>query len=92
MQTDIDVQRYTDALVKKLGRRAPAHAAVRAEMMLEAGELNLYETWKEIIQSVNDRRFGPFSPSRSRVGQDRVASRGLCIGSKRFATSDSSTA
>ena len=55
MQTDIDVQRYTDALVKKLGRRAPAHAAVRAEMMLEAGELNLYETWKEIIQSVNDR-------------------------------------
>ena len=55
MRTDIDVQRYTDVLVKKLGRRAPVHAAVRAEMMLEAGELDLYETWKEIIQLANDR-------------------------------------
>ncbi len=55
MQTPIDVQRYTDVLVRKLGRRAPVHAAVRAEMMLEAGELALYETWKEIIQSANDR-------------------------------------
>ena len=55
MQAEIDIRRYSDVLVRKLGKRAPAHAAVRAEKMLEAGELGLYETWKAIVQSVNDR-------------------------------------
>jgi hypothetical protein len=55
MHTAIDVRRYSDVLIKKLGRRAPQHAAIRAELLLEAGEFDRYAVWKQIVQSVNER-------------------------------------
>ncbi|MDH3474030.1 MAG: hypothetical protein OEM59_10085 [Rhodospirillales bacterium] len=54
MQTGIDVRRYSDVLVKKLGRRAPEHAALRAELLLEAGDFDRYAAWKQIVRSVNE--------------------------------------
>ncbi len=42
------------ALVKQHGQDAPIHAAMRADAMLEAGDLDGYAVWKRIQWAVED--------------------------------------
>ncbi len=48
MIPDLDTYRTTNLLVKQHGEDAPIHAAMRADTMLEKGDLNGYAGWKRI--------------------------------------------
>ena len=45
----IDIYRSAQALVKHHGQDAPIHAAMRADAMLEAGDLDGYTVWKRVL-------------------------------------------
>ncbi len=42
MIPDLDIYRSANVLVKRHGKDAPIHAAMRADAMLEAGDLDGY--------------------------------------------------
>ncbi len=44
MTSDLDIYRSANLLVKKHGEDAPIHAAMRAQALLEAGDLGGYRT------------------------------------------------
>ena len=46
MIPDLDIYRSAKTLVKQHGQDAPIHAAMRADAMLEAGDLDGYAVWK----------------------------------------------
>ena len=49
---DLDIYRSAQALIKQHGADAPIHAAMRADAMLEAGDLEGCATWKRILRAV----------------------------------------
>ena len=51
---DIDIWRSANLLVKQHGQDAPIHAAMRADAMLEKGDLNGCATWKRILWAVEE--------------------------------------
>ncbi len=53
MLTNLDIYyRSANVLVKRHGQDAPIHAAMRADAMLEKGDLEGYFVWKKILQAV----------------------------------------
>ncbi len=54
MIPDLDIYRSANVLVKRHGQDAPIHAAMRADAMLEAGDLGGYATWKRILKAVEE--------------------------------------
>ncbi len=54
MIPDLDIYRSANVLVKQHGQDAPIHAAMRADAMLEAGDLDGYAVWKRIIKAVGE--------------------------------------
>ncbi len=52
MIPDLDIYRSAQILVKRHGVDAPIHAAMRADAMLEAGDLDGYAVWKRILRAV----------------------------------------
>ncbi len=54
MTSDIDIYRSANLLVKQHGADAPIHAAMRADEMLEAGDLGGYAVWKRIVKAVGE--------------------------------------
>ncbi len=52
MTSDLDIWRSAQALVKRHGQDAPIQAAMRADAMLEAGDLDAYAVWKRILRAV----------------------------------------
>jgi hypothetical protein len=62
MIPDLDIYRSANLLVKQHGEDAPIHAAMRADAMLEAGDLDDYAVWKRILRAVGDLQgMGPRS-------------------------------
>jgi hypothetical protein len=55
MTSDLDIYRSANLLVKRHGEDAPIEAAMRADAMLEAGDLDGYAVWKRIVKAVGDR-------------------------------------
>ena len=51
---DLDIYRAADAIVKQHGEDAPIHAAMRADAMLEVGDLDGYAVWKRILPAVEE--------------------------------------
>ncbi len=51
---DLDIYRSANLLVKQHGEDAPTHAAMRADAMLEAGDLDGCATWKRILRAVEE--------------------------------------
>ncbi len=43
-----------NALIKHHGADAPIHAAMRADAMLEAGDLDGYAVWKRVLRAVEE--------------------------------------
>ncbi len=54
MTSDLDIWRSANALVKQHGDDAPIEAAMRADAMLEAGDLDGYAVWKRILRAVEE--------------------------------------
>ncbi len=56
MTSDLDIYRSANLLVKQHGEDAPIHAAMRADAMLEAGDLDGYAVWKRVLRTVKELR------------------------------------
>ncbi len=56
MTSDLDIWRGANLLVKRHGQDAPIHAAMRADAMLEKGDLGGYAVWKRILRAVGELR------------------------------------
>ncbi len=54
MIPDLDIYRAANVIIKQYGQDAPIHAAMRADAMLEAGDLGGYAVWKRIIKAVEE--------------------------------------
>ncbi len=56
MTPDLDIYRSANLLVKHHGTDAPIHAAMRADAMIEKGDLDGYAVWKRILRAVEELR------------------------------------
>ena len=54
MIPDLDIYRSAQAVVKQHGQDAPIHAAMRADAMLEKGDLDGVAVWKRILRAVEE--------------------------------------
>ena len=54
MIPDLDIFRSAQVLVKQHGQDAPIHAAMRADAMLEKGDLEGQVVWKRIVRAVEE--------------------------------------
>ncbi len=54
MTLDLDIYRSAQVLVKHHGEDAPIHAAMRADAMLEAGDLDSYAVLKRILRAIEE--------------------------------------
>ena len=54
MIPDLDIYRSAQTLVKHHGQDAPIHAAMRADAMLDKGDLDGYAVWKRILRAVEE--------------------------------------
>ncbi len=54
MIPDIDIYCSANVIIKQYGQDAPIHAAMRADAMLEAGDLGGYAVWKRILRAVEE--------------------------------------
>ena len=56
MTPDLDIYRSANLLVKRHGEDALIEAAMRADAMLEAGDLDGYEVWRRVLKAVGELR------------------------------------
>jgi len=54
MTPDLDIYRSANLLVKQHGKDALIEAAMRADAMLEAGDLHGYAVWKRVLRAVEE--------------------------------------
>ena len=54
MTSDIDIFRAASVIIKQYDEAAPIHAAMKADAMLEAGDLDGYAVWKRILWVVEE--------------------------------------
>ena len=54
MTSDLDIYRSAQVLVKHHGTDAPIHAAMRADAMLDKGDLDGFSVWKRILRAVEE--------------------------------------
>ncbi len=54
MTSDLDIYRTANVLVKQYGQDAPIQAAVRADELLEAGELDGCAVFKRVLRAVEE--------------------------------------
>ena len=54
MTPDLDIYRSAQALIKHHGPDAPIHAAMRADAMLDKGDLDGCAVWKRILGAVEE--------------------------------------
>ncbi len=54
MIPDLDLYRSANLLVKHHGQDAPIHAAMRADAMLDKGDLGGVAVWKRILRAVEE--------------------------------------
>jgi hypothetical protein len=52
MTSDLDIYRSAQVLIRQHGEDAPIHAAMRADAMLEAGDLDGLAVWKRILRAI----------------------------------------
>ncbi len=54
MIPDLGIYRSAQVLIKRHGQDAPIHAAMRADAMLDKGELGGYAVWRRILRAVGE--------------------------------------
>jgi len=63
MIPDLDIYRSAAVTIKQHGEDAPIHAAMRADGMLEEGDLEGYGVWKRILRAVGELAVVAAAPS-----------------------------
>ena len=62
MIPDLDIHRAAGVIIKRYGEDALIHAAMRADAMLKAGDLDGSAMWKRILRVIEElQRPGPRS-------------------------------
>ena len=56
MTSDIDIYRSARLIINQHGEDAPIHAAMRADAMLEVGDLDGLAVWQRILRAVTELR------------------------------------
>ncbi len=51
---DLDIYRSANVLVREHGEAAAIEVAMRADAMLEKGDLDRYAVWKRIVRAVEE--------------------------------------
>ncbi len=54
MISDLDTYRSANVLVRRHGQDAPIEAAMRADAMLEKGDLDGCAVWKRVLRAVEE--------------------------------------
>ncbi len=54
MTSDLDIYRAANLLIKQHGDEAAIHAAMRADIMLEEGDLDGRRVWLRVLKAVED--------------------------------------
>ncbi len=54
MTSDLDIYRAANELIKQYGDEAPIHAAMKADELLEAGDLVGKAVWVRIAKAVEE--------------------------------------
>ena len=54
MTSPIDIYQTANELIKQHGNDAPIHAAMRADELLEAGDMDVQGVWKRILAAVDE--------------------------------------
>ncbi len=54
MIPDLDIYRSAKVLVKRHGQDAPYETAMKADAMLEKGDLDGYAVWKRVLRAVEE--------------------------------------
>ncbi len=54
MITDIDIYRAADEFIKQHGEDAPLHAAMRADELMEAGDMDGRAVWLRIVMAIEE--------------------------------------
>ena len=54
MTSDLDIWRSANVLVKRHGNDAPIEAAMRADAMLDKGDLDGCAVWRRIVKAVEE--------------------------------------
>ncbi len=54
MIPEFDIDRSANVIVKQHGEDAPIEAAMRADAMLEAGDLEGHEVWRRILRAIEE--------------------------------------
>ncbi len=54
MTSDLDIYRSANVLIKQHGDEAPIHAAMRADELLEAGDMDGKAVWVRIMKAVEE--------------------------------------
>ena len=84
MIPDLDIYRSANVLVTRHGPDAPIHAAMRADAMLDKGDLDGYAAWKRILRAA-----GGHSQGRAGVaGGNRTVRRGDAAGEEGYRAAD----
>ena len=52
MVSDLDIYRSANVLIRQHGEDAPVEAAMRADAMLDKGDLDGLRVWKQILRAV----------------------------------------
>ena len=56
MIPDLDIYRSAQVLVKQHGQDAPIQAAMRADAMLDKGDLDGCAVWRRVLRAVEELR------------------------------------
>ncbi len=54
MVSDLDIWRTANVIIKQYGQDAPIHAAMRADAMLDKGDLDGYAVWRRILRAIDE--------------------------------------
>ena len=54
MTSDIDIYRSANLLIQQHGEDAPVHAAMRADELMEAGDMEGRAVWKMILKAIEE--------------------------------------
>ncbi len=54
MTSDLDIYRSANELIKQHGEDAPIHAAMRADELMEAGDMEGVAVWGRIVKAIEE--------------------------------------
>ena len=57
MTSNIDIYQTANELIKQHGDDAPIHVAMRADELLEAGDMDEQAVWKQILAAIEKLLF-----------------------------------